>query len=152
MSAARQVAAVLVSELVAGRDVVGSEVVTGPEVAGSDTGPSFPPQPVAASARGIAKAASRAFMVITFQKMFPILTGLDLGEISPVNSEPTMRGRMRRPLYSASGHGSPQAKNVQIAPRQAPLDAQALHSRARRVSAVPPAEAATPRLPDLRHL
>src|SRR5206468_8856895 len=62
------------------------------------------------------------------------------------------RGSNNLSLYSPSAHGSPQAKNVQIPPRQAALDAQAFHSRARRVPAVPPAEAASPCLPDLRHL
>jgi hypothetical protein len=84
MSAARQGAAVLVSELVAELDVVGSEVATGPAVVGWDTGPSFPPQPVAASASGTAKAASRAFMAITFPEDVPTLTELDLGDFSPV--------------------------------------------------------------------
>jgi hypothetical protein len=59
ISAARHVTALVVSELVAELDVVGSEVVTGPEIAGSDAGRSF-------------------------LKMFPTLKELDLGEISPV--------------------------------------------------------------------
>src|SRR5919109_2189754 len=53
-------------------------------------------------------------------------------------------------VYSAAGHGRPQAKDVQVAPRQAARHAQALLARAGGVPAVPSAEAASPRLPDLR--
>src|SRR5919109_3057897 len=65
---------------------------------------------------------------------------------------PAGRAVWCRRLYSAAGHGRSEAKDIQVTPRQAARDAQALAPRAGRVPAVPPAEAAAPRLPDLRHV
>src|SRR3712207_8255404 len=51
-------------------------------------------------------------------------------------------GARSRPLAAATlrGRGRPQAKGLEVAPRQAARDAQAVGARRRRVPAVPPAQ------------
>ncbi len=53
-------------------------------------------------------------------------------------------------LYSSAGHGSPEAKTVEVAPRQAACAASSPGAARERVPGLPPAEAAAPRLPELQ--
>src|SRR5436190_12741745 len=55
-------------------------------------------------------------------------------------------------LYSAAGHGSPETKTVEVAPRQAACSAPPPGAARERVPGLPPAEAAAPRLPELQDL
>src|SRR5256714_14414321 len=53
-------------------------------------------------------------------------------------------------LYCAAADGSPEAKNVEVAPRQASRPARHLLAAPEPLSELPPADAAAPDVPDLQ--
>src|SRR5438067_8632127 len=55
-------------------------------------------------------------------------------------------------LYCAPADGSSQAKNLEIAPRQAPRAARHLRAAPQRLPELPPADSVTPDVPELQDL
>src|SRR5205823_12704078 len=53
-------------------------------------------------------------------------------------------------LSCAAADGSPEAKNLEIAPRQAPRPARHLRASAQPLPELPPADAAAPDVPDMQ--
>jgi hypothetical protein len=150
MSAAPHGAFGLISEeLVAGVEIVGSDAM-GPEPAGWEAVSVPPAQRVANTARSSAPDTNKSFT--TSAPPCSRSSGPFVSPRLPPGNAHTTPGDQQALAILAVGNGSPQAKNFQIPPRQAPGDAQALFARARRVPAVPSAEAAPSRLPDLRHV
>jgi hypothetical protein len=118
-------------------------------------------RPAAARCAGLTCVHGCHLLTPSLRRVSPITTGVPVAlrwkrpltqGLRPLQRCLTPARARPRAAILAAGHGRPEAKDLQVPSRQPAGDAQAEPARARRVPAVPPAEAPASRLPDLRHL